>query len=94
MALNSMASVSAFCVAAGKDGLVVGFMFFWFWGGRKSEGKRGRTRTTESSRRKNYLTFSPRRVELDDLVDDRGVAETLADGVSHDLRVAAAGCVV
>ena len=39
------------------------------------------------------LTFSPRRVELDDLVDDGRVAEALADGVAHDLGVAAAGCV-
>ena len=43
--------------------------------------------------KKNSLAFSPRRVELDDLVYDRGVAESLADGVAHDLRVAAAGCV-
>jgi len=35
MALNSMASVSAFCVAAGKDGLVVGFMFFLVLGWTK-----------------------------------------------------------
>ena len=41
---------------------------------------------------KNYLTFSPRRVELDDLVYDGGVTKALADRVAHDLGVAAAGC--
>ena len=45
-------------------------------------------------KKKSLLTVSPRRVELDDLVDYRGVAEALTDGVAHDLRVAAAGCVV
>jgi len=41
---------------------------------------------------KNSLTFSPRRVELDDLVYDGGVTKALADRVAHDLGVAAAGC--
>ena len=43
---------------------------------------------------KKTITFSPRRVQLDDLFDGRRVAETLADRVAHDLRVSAAGCEV